>query len=382
MAKFIHNVQRVTPGEPIHPVSIEIADDGTIARIHEAGELPAGADVIFEGDGELLAFAGFIDIHTHGANGFDLSHATLEAVRTIAEAKLKEGVTTFLPTTWTESREAIRDMARAAAEYRSEGKSFARTPFLHVEGPYINPDQAGAQDPKHMRPPDVEEIRALTELCPVGLISLAIELDGAPEFIRAMDEMNIVCSAAHSAATFGEFQTAREAGLKHLTHFCNQMSKLHHREVGLVGAGLLDDAVKIELITDTIHLNPDMIRLVFKHRNCDQLMIITDSIAASHLGDGDYPLGDTVITVKDGAARIPAGNLAGSIVQYHQGVRNVAKLTGVPLPDLAKCTGFNQAHSLGLTDRGAIEEGLLADVTLLNRDFDVQAVFVGGERKV
>ena len=382
MAKFIHNVQRVTPDEPIHPVSIEIGEDHTIAAIHDPGDLPAGAEIIFEGDGEVLAFAGFIDIHTHGANGCDLSHATIKAVRTIAESKLKEGVTTFLPTTWTETPEKTLDMARAAGAYKAEGEPFARTPFLHVEGPYLNPDQAGAQDPAKMRPPDVEEIQALAALCPIGLISVAIELDGMFDFIRTMKEMNIVCSAAHSAGTIEQFRDAREAGLKHLTHYCNQMSGLHHRQVGLVGAGLLDDSVMIELITDTIHLSPDMIQLVFKHRSCDQLMIITDSIAASHLGDGEYPLGDSVIIVKDGAARIPAGNLAGSIVQFHQGLKNVAEITGVALPNLAKCTGYNQARSLGLTDRGSIQQGLLADLTLLNRNFEVEAVFVGGERRV
>lgn len=381
MNALIANVQLVTPDEEIRPVSIEAGADGRIAAIHEAGEHPSGTQVAFDGGGEILCFAGFIDIHTHGANGVDLLQATPEAVHTFAEAKIREGVTTFLPTTWTESPEALLAMARATAAYREAGEPHARAPFLHVEGPYLNPAQAGAQDPRQMRAPDVEEIRALAEICPVGLISLAIELDGALDFIRAMRRMGIVCSAAHSSATFDQFVAAREAGLGHLTHYCNQMSPLHHRNVGLVGAGLLDDGVLIEVITDTIHLCPDMIRLVFKHRSCDQLMIITDSIAASHLGDGTYPLGDTSITVKDGAARIPAGNLAGSILQYHHGLSQVAKLTGLPLNELAKTTAANQARSLGLHDRGAIKEGLLADLTLLTRDHEVAAVFVGGERR-
>lgn len=382
MSKLIANVQRVTPGEEIRPVSLEIDDAGRIAAIHEAGTRPEGAEILFDGQGELLAFAGFIDIHTHGANGVDLSYATPEAVHTFAEAKLKEGVTTFLPTTWTESPEALQAMARAMAAYQEAGEPFARAPFLHVEGPYLNPDQAGAQDPKHMRAPDPEEIRALAEICPIGLVSLAIEREGALGFIQAMREMDIVTSAAHSAATRAEFLAAREAGLDHLTHFCNQMSALHHRDVGLVGSGLLDDRVMIEVITDTIHLCPDMIELIFKHRTCDQLMIITDSIAASHLGDGIYPLGDTEIIVKDGAARIPAGNLAGSILQYHEGVGNVARVTGLPLNEIAKTTGYNQARSLGLSDRGALQEGLLADLTVLSRDFSVEAVFLGGDRRV
>lgn len=380
MSKVISDVLLVSPNSLIRPVSIEIGDDGLITQIHEGHDPPAGSNVILDGGGEIHAFAGFIDIHTHGANGFDLSVATLEAVETIAEAKLAEGVTTFLPTTWTASPENTLAMAEAAAAYHKDQR-FARTPFLHIEGPYLNPDQAGAQDLREMRRPDVDEIRKLHEICPVGLVSLAVELDGAPDFIRAMSRMNIVTSAAHSAATYAEFRTAKESGLAHLTHYCNQMSGLHHREVGLVGAGLLDDDVRIEMICDTIHLCPDMIRLAFKHRSCDRIMLITDSIAASHLGDGTYPLHDTEIIVKDGAARIPAGNLAGSIVTFDEAVRNVARITDLPLNEIAKTCGANQAKSLGLKDRGMIKQGLLADLTLLTPELDVVATFVGGEQR-
>jgi hypothetical protein len=158
-----------------------------------------------------------------------------------------------------------------------------------------------------MRRPDAEEIRRIHDVCPVGLISLAVELDGALPFLAEMRKMGIVTSAAHSAASYADFQAARGMGLSHLTHYCNQMSALHHRNVGLVGAALLDDGVMIEVICDGIHLCPDMIRLIFKHRSCDRLMLITDSIAAAHLGDGRYPLHDGEIIVKDGAARIAAG---------------------------------------------------------------------------
>ena len=380
MSTVLADVLLVSPKSLIRPVSIEIGDDGLIAQIHEGHNPPAGSNVILDGGGEIHVFAGFIDIHTHGANGFDLSVATLEAVETIAEAKLAEGVTTFLPTTWTASPENTLAMAKAAAAYR-ENQRFARTPFMHIEGPYLNPDQAGAQDLREMRPPSIEEIRSLHEICPVGLVSLAVELDGALDFIQEMASMDIVTSAAHSAATYAEFCKAKAAGLGHLTHYCNQMSPLHHREIGLVGAGLLDDDIRLEMICDTIHLCPDMIQLTFKHRSCDRIMLITDSIAASHLGDGTYPLHDTKIIVKDGAARIPAGNLAGSIATFDESLRNVARITDLPLNEIAKTCGTNQAKSLGLKDRGAIKQGLLADLTLLTPELEVVATYVGGEQR-
>ena len=380
MSSVIADVLLVSPNDLIRPVSIEMGDDGRIAQIHSGHTPPAGSEVIFDGGGEVYVTAGFIDIHTHGAMGFDLSYATLEAVETIAEAKLSEGVTTFLPTTWTASREHKIAMAQAAAAYR-QNQRFARSPFLHIEGPYLNPAQAGAQDIRYMRRPDVAEIRHLHEICPVGLISLAVEIEGAIPFIREMRQMGIVTSAAHSAATYAEFRAAKEAGLAHLTHYCNQMSGLHHREVGLVGAGLLDDTIMIELICDTVHLCPDMIRLAFKHRSCERLMLITDSIAAAHLGEGRYPLHDGEIIVKDGAARIPAGNLAGSIVTFDESLRNVVKVTGLPLNELARTCSANQARSLGLKDRGSLKQGLLADLTLLTPDLKVAAVYVGGEKR-
>jgi N-acetylglucosamine-6-phosphate deacetylase len=380
MPRILADVLLVSPNDYIRPVSIELGDDGTIARIHEGHHPPERVPVIFDGGGEVYATAGFIDIHTHGAMGFDLSYATLEAVEAHAKAKLSEGVTTFLPTTWTASPEHKLAMAKAAAAYR-KNQRFARAPFLHVEGPFINPSQAGAQDARYMRRPDAEEVRRIHEVCPVGLISLAVELDGALPFLAEMRKMGIVTSAAHSAASYSDFQAAREMGLSHLTHYCNQMSALHHRNVGLVGAALLDDGVMIEVICDGVHLCPDMIRLVFKHRSCDRLMLITDSIAAAHLGDGRYPLHDGEIIVKDGAARIPAGNLAGSIVTFDEALRLVSKVTSLPFNELSKTCAANQARSLRLRDRGRLQPGLLADLTLLTPGLEVIATYVGGEQR-
>ena len=143
MTSVIADVLLVSPNDLVRPVSIEMGENGLIGQIHDGHTPPAGSRVIFDGGGEVYATAGFIDIHTHGARGFDLSYATLEAVETMAEAKLAEGVTTFLPTTWTASPDHKIAMAKAAGAYH-RNQRFARAPFLHVEGPYLNPAQAGA----------------------------------------------------------------------------------------------------------------------------------------------------------------------------------------------------------------------------------------------
>lgn len=379
MTSFIHNCRLLTPGEEIRPVSISIDDGGLISGIGEQAALDSSASS-YDAEG-LFAVPGFIDIHTHGANGCDLADATVEAVRTISEAKLREGVTTYLPTTLTLPPGNLKEMAGAVAEYR-KNEEFARTPSMHIEGPYINPQCLGAQNGKYVRLPDVDEILALNEIAPVGVVSLAIEMEGAVDFISEMHKQGITTSAAHSAATYAQFCAGRAAGLTHLTHYCNQMTPLHHREVGLVGAGLLDDQVMTEMICDTIHVCPDMIRIAFKVRPMESIMLITDSMAASGLGDGEYTIGGLRVSVKKGQARLEAGNLAGSTLRYNEGLRNIASVTGLPLNQLIATTAANQARSLGLDDRGKLEVGLLADIVLLDARYEVKAVFVGGERKV
>ncbi|MFK5920867.1 MAG: amidohydrolase family protein, partial [Verrucomicrobiota bacterium] len=278
MTTLIHNCKLLTPGEEIRCASINIDAQGCIADV-VAGDAETASGSSYDAQG-YYAVPGFIDIHTHGVKGCDLSDATEEAVRTISETKLREGVTTYLPTTLTLPPENLKDMAAAVAEYR-KNEEFARTPSLHIEGPYISPDCLGAQNGAYVRLPDADEILELNEIAPVGVVSLAVEMEGAVDFISEMKRHGITTSGAHSAATYDQFCAGREAGLTHLTHYCNQMTPLHHREVGLVGAALLDDEVMTEMICDRIHLCPEMIRIAFKCRPLETIMLITDSMAAS-----------------------------------------------------------------------------------------------------
>ena len=376
---IIRNCRLVSPGIDLDRATVEVAD-GRIRAVHGPGSHPppAGARE-FDARGAML-LPGFIDIHTHGAMGADVCDGGVEAIRTIARAKLGEGVTTFFPTTLTLPHEPLAAAARAVAAYR-EAMEFARTPAMHIEGPFLNPRFIGAQNPAHVRPPDAAEIFALRELAPVGIVSVATEMPGGVEFVRAMTGAGITTSLAHTAATREDFLAAKAAGLTHLTHYCCQQSPLHHRALGVVGSGLLDDDVRLELICDTVHLNPDMIRLIFKLKPLRQLMLITDSMAASGLGDGVFDLGGLQVTVSGGVARLAPETLAGSTLKFSDGLKNVARLTGLPLSDLVATTSWNQAQSLGLAGFGKIEPGFHADLVLLDPDFTVQAVWVGGDQR-
>ena len=380
MKKLLTHCHLISPDLELRDAAIEL-ENGKIRAVYKTGEPLPKIDDVFDAQGQMV-MPGFIDIHIHGAMGSDFSHGTLEAVETITQTKLKEGVTTLLPTTLSTSPEKLTAAATAVAAY-SKNPRFTKTPGLHLEGPFISPKQLGAMNPADIRLPDLDEVRALHAIMPVKLISLAIEIDGALEMIRELIAMGITPSAAHSAATAADYRAAKAAGLRHFTHFCNQMSPLHHREIGLVGSGLMDEEAMLELICDKTHLCPEMIQLIFKIKATDNLMLITDSVLASWMEDGEYTLSDLSIQVKNGEARLTSnGALAGSMIRLNQALKNVHELTGLPLSTLVKTTAWNQAKSLGLPNLGKIESGFAADLVVLDADFIPTEVFVDGEPRL
>lgn len=375
MKTLIRNAHVISPGIDVEGASV-LVEDGKFAQVLGAGETVPAADETIDAAGQML-MPGFIDIHSHGAGGADACDGTVEALNTIADSKIKEGVTSWLATTLTLGHETLEKVQRAVAEYRKAPRS-VKIPGTHLEGPYVCEKQLGAQNPAFRRDPDFEELKKLNAISPVLVITLAPELPGACEFIAKATSLGVRCSAGHSLATYAEFLAAKRAGLAHLTHFCNQMSPLHHRSIGLVGAGLLDTTIMVEAICDTVHLCPDMLNLIFSKIGCGRLMMVTDSLSCSGLPDGPSQLGGLPIMVKNGEARLMSGNLAGSTLNYSLGIRNIRRITGLPLSEIVRTTSWNQARSLGLHDRGKIAPGFAADFVLLGDDFLVAKTFVDG----
>ena len=376
MKTLIRHARVVSPDLDADGASLLLEYGRILAVIHPGEPMP-DADLIIEADGRI-AMPGFFDIHSHGADGKDVCDGSPDSIRQIARRKLDEGVTTWLPTTLTQPRGMLEEIAGNCVAYRADPE-FCRVPGLHIEGPFINRKNAGAQNPDFVRPPDLAELRRLHEICPIRILSLAPEIPGALDLISTATLLGIVTSAAHTSATAAEMITARNAGLTHLTHFGNAMTQLHSREIGVVGAGLLDDLLKLEIICDAVHLCPDMLKLVFKLVPMERLMMITDSIAASWLGDGEGILGGCPVIVKNGIARLKEGGaLAGSTLKYNEGVKNVFEITGLPLHQIVKATSWNQAQSLGLEGFGKLAPGFHADMVLLNDDFSVWKTWVAG----
>lgn len=376
MTTLIANARIVSPDVDLDQGALLIENDRIAAVIQPGERLPAAAQVI-DAEGRM-AMPGFIDIHAHGADHRDVCDASLAAIRHIAKRKLQEGVTCWLPTTLTQPQDRLEQVAAECAKYFAN-QEFCKTPGLHVEGPFINVKNAGAQNPQFVRPPNLAELKALHKIARTLIVSIAPDVDGALEVIRGARELGITSSAAHTSSTSAQVMAAKAAGLTHLTHFGNAMTPLHHREIGVVGTGLLDDEIMIELICDTIHLCPDMLKVVFKVVPIERLMMITDSMAASWIGQGETTLGGLAVVVKDGAARLKDGGaLAGSALLFNEGVRNIAGLIPLPLHQIVKATSWNQARSLGLEGLGKLETGYFADIVLLNPDFSVWKTLVNG----
>jgi N-acetylglucosamine-6-phosphate deacetylase len=379
MSTFIKNGCIVSPGLERKQGVIEIEGE-RIKTIHDSMTDSSAKDVIFDAEGNTV-LPGFIDLHIHGAKGFDITDGSHEAVEAVARAKLSEGVTTFCPTTLTLPHERLVQAFEAVASYEKEQR-FAKLAGIHLEGPYLNPDYAGAQNLRFLRKPDLDEVLRLNAISRIAIVTFAIEAEGGIDFTRELAQRGIIPSCGHSAATYAQFKAAKEAGLKHLTHYCNQMSGLHHREVGLVGAGLLEDELLLEMICDRIHLSPEMIALTFKLKSQDRIALVTDAMCAAGMGEGRYQLGGLEVEVKEGAARLVSKDvLAGSILPMNVALRNVQEITGLPLNEIVGTTSWNQANALCLEGLGRIEEGYIADIVVLDERFRVKATFVNGEQR-
>jgi N-acetylglucosamine-6-phosphate deacetylase len=382
----IVNAHVISPGVDIENATI-VLEGKKIKSVSAKKALakPDKSTTIVDVKGQYV-MPGFIDVHTHGALTYDFCDADEKAIFEIAKAKLQEGVTTFLPTTLTVSHEELLVAANNAKNYANNGSPYAKVPGIHLEGPFINSKCCGAQNPAFVRKPSIAEVKAIAKVYPVKLISYAPETEGGAKFAKDCFKCGVVPSCGHTGAKLKEFMPAYKNGLRHLTHFCNQMTPLHHREIGMVGAGFLIEDLNTEVIADKIHLCPDMLKLVFTRRNLAHVQIITDSLRCSHCKDGyAFEMGGLKVKLENGEARlVEGGNLAGSTLWMGMGLKNAHDVTGLPLKDLVRTTSWNQAIELGWGDElGKVEKGYTADLVVINpRSWKPSAVFVDGEQRI
>ncbi|MCM3588230.1 N-acetylglucosamine-6-phosphate deacetylase [Mesobacillus maritimus] len=358
----------------------KIIDYGSLKNLSSTAKF----DEVVEVPTSFKAVPGFIDIHIHGVNGADVMDATPEALETMSTALPKEGTTSFLATTMTQSSDAIENALKNVGEFLAKNQPSGQAEILgaHLEGPFVNAKRAGAQPVQHIVDSNLEVFQKWNVLTgdTIRVVTLAPEQPGGLEFVKHLKENNIIASIGHSDATYEEVVEAIEAGASHVTHLFNQMRGLHHREPGVVGAAFLHDELTAEIIADGVHVRPEMVKLAYKNKGKDRLILITDSMRAKCLKNGVYDLGGQDVTVKDGKALLQDGTLAGSILRLGDGLKNMVDFTECALEDVIQMTSVNPAKQLNVYDhKGSISVGKDADIVILDDDLNVFMTFCRGK---
>ena len=361
-------------------------EKGFVEReLHTDGILLSAAS----GDGKVLdaqgcyVIPGLVDVHFHGCVGEDFSDATPEGLQRIADYELSQGVTYICPAGMTLPEDQLTVICKNAAAHRATNAGGAEVVGAHLEGPFLCTAKKGAQNANFLHDPDVPMLRRLQEAAEgcVQLVTVAPEQPGAMEFIRAATEMGITVSVGHTVADYDTAMAAFAAGATHATHLYNGMPPLHHRSPGVIGAAFDTPGVQAELICDGIHIHGAMVRLTFQLFGRERVILISDSLRATGMPDGQYPFGGQEIEVHGSRATIVGHpeTLAGSVTSLMGCLRQAVKF-GIPLADAVRACTYNPAQSIGIQDRaGSLENGKEASFVLLDKeDLSIRAIVFKG----
>ena len=325
---------------------------------------------------------GLVDTHIHGYKSHDVMDNDFEGIKVISEGLLSCGVTSWLPTTLTSSAQLLNDVCETIGNHYQEVIG-AKIRGIFLEGPFFTEKYKGAQNPKYMSDPSVEKLAKWHELSQglVNKIAIAPERKGVKEFIEFAKSKGVYTALAHSDATYEEAAAAVDAGANIFVHIYNGMSGLHHRNPGMVGAALSLDKGFAEMICDGHHVHPAAARVVTRARGPQETVLITDCMRAGGMGEGQSRLGEFEVVVKDGTARLKdTGNLAGSILELKQGVKNVVDWGLVSPAEALRMASLTPAQSVGIESVcGRIAPGYEADFIVVSDQLELEATYLDGE---
>ncbi len=357
------------------PGTVYMCDDRIVTE--EQYQRASGTETVTDAAG-CYVIPGLTDIHFHGCMGSDCCDGTVEALRTMARYELRQGVTSITPATMTMPEDVLTQICRAAKEFHDAAETDA-SDFcgLYMEGPFINMAKKGAQNGKYITAADTAMLDRLQELSGgmFRTVAIAPETEGAMDFIRE-NGSRINISIAHTAA---DYDTAREAvscGASQLTHTYNAMPPFTHRAPGPIGAAADDERCRAELICDGIHIHPAVVRTTFKIFGDDRILLISDSMRAAGLADGQYDLGGQNVNVRGNLAVLDDGTIAGSVTNLMDCVRTAVQDMGIPLASAVKCAAVNPAKAVGIyADYGSLAPGKYANIVILDKDLALRTVF-------
>lgn len=340
-------------------------------------------DGLIELDDKFIVIPGLIDEHIHGANGVDVIDGKEEYIYEIANAISKEGVTAFLPTTTTQSIEVIDKALLAIKDYiLKDYENGAQVLGIHLEGPFISNKYKGAQLANYIIKPNIETFKHLEDTSNdnIKLVSMAVEEEGALEFIKYLKEKDIIVSAGHTNATYEEINIAIKEGLTCTTHTYNGMRPYLKDEIGTVGSALLLDELYTELICDGVHVSIPAIKFLYKNKPSNKIVLITDAIRTKGMPDGIYEELEQKVILKGKEARLVDGTLAGSVLKLNEAIKNFMYFTGASFEEAVKFATENPAKNLGVFDiMGSIKENKLANFVVVDKDLNVYQTIRNGK---
>lgn len=379
---IIDNVYVFTPDKAFVKGGI-ILDGDKIRQVYEEKDAPQLNGDVLDGKG-CYAIPGLIDLHFHGCKGDDFCDGDKAAIGRIAEYEASVGVTAIAPATMTLPVEELEQILHTAAEYKKETKDCRKADFLgiNMEGPFISPAKKGAQDERNILPCNVEICDRFLNASEglVKFIGIAPEeSEHAGEFIREVHE-RVNVSLAHTNADYDTAMEACRAGANHAVHLYNAMPAFTHRAPGVVGAVFDNKDVMAEIICDGIHIHPSVVRATFQMMGADRMILISDSMRATGMPDGQYTLGGLDVKVVGRLATLVSdGAIAGSATNLMDCMRTVVKKMELPLETAVACATINPARSLGVEEQyGSLEAGKKAHVVLLDQDLELKAVIKDG----
>lgn len=369
----------VTPFRVIKNGGIVIKED----KIYEIGKssditIPDGYEVI-DVSGRLVC-PGFVDLLVHGGGGFGFADEKEDSIEKVSHYFMEHGSTTVLASLFAKPEQMLLNDLRRLADY-IDAHPNSNIKGIHMEGPYLNRELKGAMNENYLWEPSVESWNKLWEASKgkIKIMTIAPELPGAIEVMREAARQGVVLSIGHSMATYDEIELAIDNGAAHVTHIFNAMKPFHHRNPGVILGSLLRNELKIELIADKLHVHPAVMELLLKLKGSNGIILVSDSIRAGGMHEGEYEFADQKVYMKDKRAFLEDGTLAGSTLTLNMAVKNMVETANARITDAVRMASLNGSKVINMENRkGILAAGKDADIVILDEDYSIDMTIIGG----